>query len=132
MKSPRHGKRTTSYAEDCAAMRELLSLIGDKWSVLVVVNLGSGSMRFSELKRGIDGISQRMLTTTLRDLERNGLVSRAVTASIPPRVDYALTALGESLLEPVEVLATWAQANRPRVEKARSAFDRRATPSRDE
>ena len=87
--------------EECRAISEVLERVGDKWSVLVVVTLGDGSKRFSELRRQIASISQRMLTLTLRGLERDGLVSRTVFPTIPPRVDYELTALGRSLLEPV-------------------------------
>ncbi len=116
---------TGNYAEDCAALREVLSLIGDKWSVLVVVNLGEGTKRFSELKRNIDGISQRMLTMTVRGLERDGLVKRTVFPTTPPRVDYALTKLGKKLLEPVSSLARWAWRHRPEMERARAEFDHR-------
>jgi DNA-binding HxlR family transcriptional regulator len=115
---------TTRYDDDCAATREILSLVGDKWSVLVIVNLGQAMMRFSDLKRSIDGISQRMLTLTLRGLERDGLVSRTVHPSTPPRVDYDLTPLGRTLLEPVTALATWAQDHRPEIQRAREAFQR--------
>lgn len=125
MKSLGYGKMTGSYAEDCAAVREVLSLIGDKWSVLVVVNLGEGTKRFSELKRGIDGISQRMLTMTVRGLERDGLVRREVFPTIPPRVDYSLTKLGKNLLGPVSSLAKWAWKNRTVMETARARFDDR-------
>jgi|TARA_R100000501_G_scaffold14680_1_gene26615 DNA-binding HxlR family transcriptional regulator len=104
---------------------EVLARIGDKWSVQVVRTLGQGPHRFSELKRGIEGISQRMLTRTLRGLERDGLVTRTVTPSIPPRVDYELTELGHSLLQPVNVLGDWAIANRTRMDEARHAFDAR-------
>lgn len=111
---------------ECMRVSEVLARVGDKWSVLVVGTLGAGPRRFSELKRGIDGISQRMLTLTLRGLERDGLVTRTVTPSIPPRVDYALTELGQSLLEPVRALGDWAIANRTTVDAARHSFDARA------
>ncbi len=117
---------TKGYDEDCVAMREILSLIGDKWSVMVIVNLAERTMRFSELKRAIEGISQRMLTLTLRGLERDGIVSRSVHPSIPPRVDYELTRLGRTLIEPVTALAIWAHRHRPEIERARESFDRAA------
>ncbi len=126
MKLLGNGKMTTRYDDDCVATREILSLIGDKWSVLVIVNLGGGTMRFSDLKRAIEGISQRMLTLTLRGLERDGLVTRTVFPTIPPRVDYELTQLGRTLLEPVTGLAIWAQRHRPEIERAREAFQRAA------
>ncbi len=108
---------------DCRAVSGVLSRIGDKWSVLIVSRLGARAMRFSELKRDIGGISQRMLTLTLRGLERDGLVTRTVFMTIPPRVDYALTALGRSLLVPVSALAAWALTNIGRIENAREKFD---------
>lgn len=106
----------------CMAVREVLNRIGDKWSTLTIVMLGAGPKRFSELRRGIDGISQRMLTLTLRGLERDGLVTRTVTPSIPPRVDYALTPLGQALLVPVMGLVQWAYDNRTAIQTAREAF----------
>lgn len=108
---------------DCRSVSEILSRVGDKWSVLVVTLLGDGSMRFSELRRLIGGISQKMLTTTLRGLERDGFVTRTVTPIIPPRVDYELTNLGRDLLVPVKALGEWAKRNQTRVEKARARFD---------
>jgi DNA-binding HxlR family transcriptional regulator len=105
---------------------QVLARVGDKWSILVIGRLGDGPRRFSELKRDVDGISQRMLTLTVRGLERDGLITRTVTPSIPPRVDYALTDLGRSLLEPVNALGEWAIANRLSVDAARQAFDARA------
>ncbi|WP_223644192.1 helix-turn-helix domain-containing protein [Corallococcus sp. EGB] len=124
MKSPGHGKMTGRYDDDCVATREILSLVGDKWSVMVIVNLGEGPVRFSDLKRAIEGISQRMLTLTLRNLERDGLLTRTVHPTTPPSVDYALTRLGRTLLEPVSALAMWAQKHRPEMERAREAFER--------
>jgi DNA-binding HxlR family transcriptional regulator len=109
--------------ESCIAAREVLNRVGDKWSVYVVRLLGDGPKRFSELKRTIDGISQRMLTLTLRGLERDGLVTRTVFASVPPRVDYELTELGRTLLEPVRALASWAAENRQAIQQARDRFD---------
>ncbi len=113
--------------EDCRAVSEVLARVGDKWTVLVVSTLGDGPKRFNELRRALGSISQRMLTLTLRALERDGLVTRTVTPSIPPRVDYALTRLGRSLLEPVSGLGLWARKNRPAIQEARKRFDQRAT-----
>jgi DNA-binding HxlR family transcriptional regulator len=111
----------------CRTVGNVLSRIGDKWSVLVIMQLGEGPRRFSELRRAIGSISQRMLTLTLRGLERDGLISRTVTPSIPPRVDYALTELGISLREPVGALGRWALSNHERIAAARSRFDERDT-----
>jgi|SRR5581483_2804342 len=107
----------------CKAISGVLARIGDKWSVLIVSRLGNGPMRFNELKRDIGGISQRMLTLTLRGLERDGLITRSVFPTIPPRVDYALTPLGRSLLEPVVRLSDWALNNIGKIEAARARFD---------
>jgi DNA-binding HxlR family transcriptional regulator len=109
--------------EDCRAVSEILSRVGDKWTVLVVQYLGSGPMRFSELKRTIGGISQKMLTATLRGLERDGFVTRTVFPTIPPRVDYELTELGRELLTPVRALGEWARKNTLRIREARERFD---------
>ncbi|HEY0300774.1 MAG TPA: helix-turn-helix domain-containing protein, partial [Rhizomicrobium sp.] len=100
--------------------------VGDKWSVLIVTRLGAQPKRFNEIKREIGGISQRMLTLTLRGLERDGLVTRTVFATIPPRVDYELTALGRSLLEPVTALSDWALKNTGKIDAARAKFDNAA------
>ena len=110
---------------NCRRVAPILARVGDKWSILTVMNLSGGSKRFSELRRGIDGISQRMLTLTLRGLERDGFVARTVTPSIPPRVDYELTPLGRSLCEPVMALGGWVQANLDVIDAARVAFDAR-------
>src|ERR1700719_41344 len=110
-------------AEDCRAVSEILARVGDKWTVLVVGVLGDGSKRFSEIRRAIGSISQRMLTLTLRGLERDGLVTRTVFPTIPPRVDYELTRLGHSLLEPVTVLPSWAIKNRAGIQNACRGFD---------
>ena len=110
--------------DSCKAVSEILARVGDKWSVLIVMLLGNGPRRFNELKRMIGGISQRMLTLTLRGLERDGLVTRTTFATIPPRVDYELTPLGRSLWEPVRSLAGWAHANQHEIARARQAFDR--------
>lgn len=111
--------------ESCVATREVLHRVGDKWSVLIIAVLSKGPKRFSELRRSIDGISQRMLTLTLRGLDRDGLLKRTVTASIPPRVDYELTRLGKTLLEPVLALAAWAEQHRTEIQVARDTFDRK-------
>jgi DNA-binding HxlR family transcriptional regulator len=110
--------------------REILDRVGDKWSVYVVAVLGEGPRRFSELKRMIEGISQRMLTLTLRGLERDGLVTRTVYPTVPPSVEYALTALGRTLLGPVTALARWAEKNRGRIQQARERFDERRSSTR--
>lgn len=109
--------------EDCRAVGSVLARIGDKWSVLIVSRLGNGAMRFNELRREIGGISQRMLTLTLRNLERDGLITRTVFPTVPPRVDYELTALGRSLLAPVSALGDWAIKNRAKIEQAQEKFD---------
>jgi DNA-binding HxlR family transcriptional regulator len=112
-------------AHECGRVSEVLSRIGDKWSVLVVMLLSDGPRRFNELKKMIGAISQRMLTLTLRGLERDGLVTRTVFPTVPPRVDYALTSLGRSIRPPVEALGAWAFANLDAIERARQEFDRR-------
>ena len=111
------------HPENCPAVSEVLARVGDKWSVLVIMRLGQGPRRFNELKRMVEGVSQRMLTLTLRGLERDGLVSRTVTMSIPPRVDYALTELGRDLQKPVAKLGEWAVQNRTAIQEARQQFD---------
>jgi DNA-binding HxlR family transcriptional regulator len=115
--------RNTHLTGDCVAVSDVLARVGDKWSVLVVTRLGQGPMRFNELRRSIGGISQRMLTLTLRGLERDGLVTRTVFPTIPPRVDYELTALGRDLLQPVSSLGDWAIRNQPKIARAREQFD---------
>ncbi len=108
---------------DCRTVTEILSRVGDKWSVQVVVQLGGGPKRFNELRRSVGGISQRMLTLTLRGLERDGLVTRTIYPTIPPRVDYQLTGLGCSLLKTVRALGDWAIQNRDQILEARRRFD---------
>jgi DNA-binding HxlR family transcriptional regulator len=108
---------------DCRAISEVLGRIGDKWTMLVVNLLGSGPKRFSEIKRGVGGISQRMLTLTLRALERDGLVTRTVHPTVPPSVEYALTELGRSLRVPVQALGEWALRNQLTMADARRRFD---------
>jgi DNA-binding HxlR family transcriptional regulator len=109
--------------EECRRVSVILSRIGDKWTVLVVRHLGNGPKRFSEIKRAVGSISQKMLTTTLRGLERDGFISRTVFPTIPPRVDYELTPLGCELLVPVGALGEWAVKNAERVERAQRKFD---------
>jgi DNA-binding HxlR family transcriptional regulator len=115
--------RKQHVTEDCRAISDVLARVGDKWSILVVSRLGKRTMRFNELRRDIGGISQRMLTLTLRGLERDGLITRTVYATVPPRVDYALTPLGCSLLRPVNGLSDWALANKTKLADARQKFD---------
>jgi DNA-binding HxlR family transcriptional regulator len=110
---------------DCRAVASILSRVGDKWSVLVIMMLVDGPQRFNELKRMIGGISQRMLTLTLRGLERDGLVTRTVFPTIPPRVDYELTDLGRGLAQPVKALGQWAFEHQPEIQGARDKFDGR-------
>jgi DNA-binding HxlR family transcriptional regulator len=111
--------------EECRAVSEVLSHVGDKWTVLVVTMLGDGAKRFNELRRSLGSISQRMLTLTLRGLERDGLVTRTVFATVPPRVEYELTRLGRSLLAPVSGLGTWARQNQAAIQAARRRFDQK-------
>ena len=129
MLSPSHTQGTTARRSQlpgaCAAVSSILSRIGDKWTVLIVMNLAAGPRRFNEIKRTIGGISQRMLTLTLRGLERDGLVTRTMFPTIPPRVDYELTDLGHSLRIPIEALGDWAFTHIPTIERARAAFDGR-------
>ena len=109
----------------CGAISDMLARIGDKWSLLIVTTLGEGPLRFNELRRHIEDISQKMLSSTLKVLERDGLVSRRVIASVPPQVDYSLTDLGRELLGPVSALAEWTAANTPRIMAARAEYDAR-------
>ena len=110
-------------ASECRRVGEVLARIGDKWTMQVIAELGDGPVRYGELKRSIKGVSQRMLTLTLKNLERDGLVSRTVTPSVPPRVDYALTDLGRSMLAPVQALGDWAAAHIPQMDAARRRYD---------
>ncbi|WP_019912788.1 winged helix-turn-helix transcriptional regulator [Paenibacillus sp. HW567] len=109
--------------EDCAIPRQILDRVGDKWSVLIIVNLGVESLRFKELQRRSGGISQRMLTQTLRQLERDGMVWRKATPTVPLTVEYGLTMLGESLLLPLTSLVEWVNENREVITQARSSYD---------
>src|ERR1700751_309459 len=122
--APRHQPHAHEGA-DCRAVASVLARVGDKWSVLLIMMLGDGPKRFNELKLMIGGISQRMLTLTLRGLERDGLVTRSVFPTIPPRVDYELTDLGRGLAKPVMALGEWAMAHRDKIEGARDRFDQR-------
>ncbi len=110
---------------NCRGVASILARVGDKWSVLVIMLLGDGPRRFNELKRMVGGISQRMLTLTLRGLERDGLVTRTVFPTIPPRVDYELTDLGRGLQQPVRALGEWAMGHQREIEDARARFDRK-------
>ena len=112
------------FSGSCAA-REILALIGDKWSVHVIYTLGTaGTLRFSDLKRRVPAVTQRMLTVTLRNLERNGLLTRMIFAEVPPRVEYTLTPLGATLMGIVEPLIRWADAHVEIIQEAQMRFDR--------
>jgi DNA-binding HxlR family transcriptional regulator len=111
--------------EDCRGVASILARVGDKWSVLVIMMLHEGPKRFNELKREIGGISQRMLTLTLRGLERDGLVRREVYPTVPPRVDYELTELGQTLMATVRQLMTWTLTHVEDIHAARAAYDAR-------
>ena len=124
----RHGESAALTAHHDCEFREMLDHVGDKWSLLVIAMLEqrpTQRARFSELKRSIPGISQRMLTATLRSLERDGLLTRDVYAEAPPRVEYELTPLGKRFMQPVRALVEWLQANWPAIRAARDKFDRR-------
>lgn len=114
---------SSDKVETCNAMGDILNRIGDKWSVMIVGFLARKKMRFNELRNGIGGISQRMLTLTLRNLERDGLVTRTVFPEIPPRVEYELTELGRTLTGPLEALWAWAEAHQSEVSVARRRYD---------
>jgi DNA-binding HxlR family transcriptional regulator len=112
--------------------RQVINRIGDRWSLLVLSALGGGTLRFQELRRVVEGVSQKMLTQTLRVLERDGLVRRDVYASVPPRVEYALTPLGQSLADSIAAIRVWAYAHMDEIETARVEFDARTTPPSDQ
>lgn len=113
---------------NCKALGQILERIGDKWTIMIVGALATqGTMRFNALQRAIPGLSHKMLTTTLRGLERDGLVMRTAFATIPPRVDYQLTEQGRSLHEPLLTLASWARSQRPFIETSRKSFDERSS-----
>lgn len=129
--SPEHMDVTISdeplspHGVRCRSIAPILQRIGDKWSILIVMILARGPMRFNELKRMVDGISQRMLTLNLRGLEREGMITRTIYPTIPPKVEYALTDLGMSLCGPIIALGQWAEENYDAIEAARQAFDAR-------
>lgn len=108
---------------NCGMVREILDLVGDKWTLYIIATLKDGPVRFNELRRRIDGISQRMLTINLRGLERDGLVKRTLFPTIPPRVDYELTEVGRTLLAPVMALVMWASGNQENIRGARVRYD---------
>lgn len=108
--------------------REVLQRVGDKWSMYVIDLLGQGTMRFSELNRAVDGITARMLTVTLRGLERDGIVTRTIHPVIPPRVDYALTPMGLTLLDAIGALVSWADSHLPEISAAQAVYDARRRP----
>lgn len=116
---------TLHVTEQCRPATEMFQLIGDKWTIHVIMLLSGGSRRFSELRRDLPSISQRMLTLSLRSLERDGLIKRTVTPTVPPRVDYELTPLGHSFGERVSLLGQWAFDNKAAVDAARTTFDSR-------
>jgi DNA-binding HxlR family transcriptional regulator len=118
--------KDTTQASNCSAMSDVLNRIGDKWSVMVVGMLGrNGTLRFNELKRMINGVSQRMLTLTLRNLERDGLVTRTIYPEVPPRVEYSLTALGRTLEGPIARLWDWSAEHHAEIVEARAIYDTR-------
>ena len=121
--NPAEGAQNIELVTECQAVRPILARIGDKWSVMIVMSLRAGPRRFNEIKRAIGTISQRMLTLSLRGMERDGLVTRKVFPTTPPRVEYELTALGHSLRGPVEALGQWAIAHQGEIALAQARFD---------
>lgn len=113
-------------AENCKALGQILDRIGDKWTIMVVGVLSHGPMRFNALQRAVPGVSHRMLTMTLRGLERDGLVERTSFPTIPPRVDYELTARGKSLQDPLKVLASWVRSQQAGIEASQRHYDQQA------
>jgi DNA-binding HxlR family transcriptional regulator len=122
-----HDSAPVAQPSTCG-VRTILERIGDKWAIYVVDRLGEGPRRFTELHRGIDGITSRMLTVTLRNLERDGIITRTVRAAVPPRVDYELTPLGLTLLDTIGQLVGWAAEHQAEVEEARADYDTRSCP----
>lgn len=114
---------------ECKAMAQVLDRIGDKWTVMVVGALSDGPQRFNAILRTIGGVSHRMLTLTLRGLERDGLLTRTVYPTIPPKVEYELTELGSSLIAPLRALASWGAQSRPAIEESRARYDARTATS---
>jgi len=132
--SPTHIELTETAKptiDNCRATREILDRIADKWTLFVIAMLRDGPRRFNELKRDVEGISQRMLTLTLRTLERDGLVTRTMYPTIPPRVDYELTEVAKGLLGPVTGLVMWAEANKEVIEESRRRFDEESEANKD-
>jgi DNA-binding HxlR family transcriptional regulator len=119
------GPEARSHQPSACRAREVLQRVGDKWSVYVIDLLGQRTMRFSELHRSIDGITSRMLTVTLRGLERDGIVFRTIHPVIPPRVDYELTPMGQTLLDTIGQLVRWTDSHLPEIDAARAAYDAR-------
>ena len=117
--------KNTCNTDEAKEVRQILSLVGDKWTLLVITLLGRRTMRFSEIRREIEEISQRMLTLTLRQLERDGLIDRTVYPTVPPKVEYRLTPLGETLLATMQSLVDWTVTNREEIVAARAAYDAR-------
>lgn len=114
---------------ECLRVGSILSLVGDKWTVMIVIVLSGGPRRFSDIKRTIGGISQQMLTRTLKSLERDGMVLRTVHPTVPPQVEYELSALGHSLTGPLHMLSEWAGQNLVEIEASRAGYDERARAS---
>ncbi|MFI7346488.1 winged helix-turn-helix transcriptional regulator [Streptomyces sp. NPDC049936] len=128
MDAAQRDPRPTAVPSDACRTRVVLDIVGDKWSLLVVRNLRDGPRRFTELKRAIDGISQRMLTVTLRSLERDGILTRTVHEVMPPRVSYELTEMGFTLREATAPLLEWSIAHLARIDDARAVYDARTAP----
>jgi DNA-binding HxlR family transcriptional regulator len=126
----RHGVTDGCQSPEAVEVRQILNRVGDKWSILVIAMLDQRTRRFSELRREVEGISQRMLALTLRQLERDGLVERTVYPVVPPKVEYELTDLGSTLLESVRGLVRWAMEHRGQVAAARVAYDARQNEGR--
>ena len=125
--TPKTGQAVLTHVHDdharCKALGRVLDRIGDKWTIMVVGQLSNGPMRFNALLRSVDGVSHRMLTLTLRGLEQDGLVKRTVYPTVPPKVEYQLTDIGCSLIEPLSTLSTWAVENLPAIEAARVVIE---------
>lgn len=118
-----HAWQAQDFTPSACPVRDVLDQLGDKWSTLLVITLADGPQRFSALRRAVPDISQRMLTQTLRDLERDGLITRQVYPTKPPSVDYRLSALGRSLLEPLATLIAWAERHHADIRRARASYD---------
>ncbi|MGW5118259.1 winged helix-turn-helix transcriptional regulator [Streptomyces noursei] len=129
MDAARGEPKPVARPSDACRTRVVLDIVGDKWSLLVVRNLKDGPRRFTELKKAIDGISQRMLTVTLRSLERDGILTRTVYEVMPPHVSYELTEMGITLREATAPLLEWSIAHLARIDDARAAYDARTDPT---